>query len=242
VKGSWPIVLFALTWPTIGAAVYFVVLASPVGQAGGPNIWLRAFYASSKLLQFSLPVLWLGLWSRKNWDFQALRPQGLALGLAFGLLVAAAILGLYYGALRGTAYLEHTPAQLRAKLADFGADDPARFVALAAFISLAHSFLEEYYWRWFVYGELRRLVPSAAAMIVSSLAFMGHHVVVLAVFFPGRFFSAALPFSLGIAIGGLFWAWLYERTGSIVTTWVSHFVIDSAIVVVGFDLAFVASH
>jgi membrane protease YdiL (CAAX protease family) len=71
---------------------------------------------------------------------------------------------------------------------------------------------------------------------------MAHHVVVLAVYFPGRFFTAALPLSLGIAIGGMFWCWLYERTGSIIATWVSHFLIDGAIMIVGYDLAFVASH
>jgi membrane protease YdiL (CAAX protease family) len=242
VKSSWAIVLFALAWPTVGTSIYFLALASPSGQASGANVWLLSFYIGSKVLQFSLPVLWLGLWSRHNGRFEVLRTHGFGRGLAFGLLVAAATLGLYYGALRGSAYLEHTPSQLRAKLADFGAADPTRFLALATFLSLAHSFLEEYYWRWFVYGELRRLVPIFVAMIVSSLAFMAHHVVVLAVYFPGRFFTAALPLSLGIAIGGMFWAWLYERTGSIFATWVSHFVIDGAIMIVGFDLAFVASH
>jgi membrane protease YdiL (CAAX protease family) len=242
VKGTWAILLFALVWPTIGTSIYFVALASSAGQAGGTNYWLLAFYISSKVLQFSLPLLWLVLWSRQDWRFEALRADGFGQGLAFGALVAATILGLYYGALRGTSYLEHTPAQLRAKLVDYGADEPTRFLALAVFISLAHSFLEEYYWRWFVYGELRRLVPIVAAMLVSSLAFTGHHVVVLVVYFPGRFFTAALPLSLGIAIGGVFWAWLYERTGSILATWVSHLFIDGAIMIVGFDLAFGASH
>jgi membrane protease YdiL (CAAX protease family) len=241
VKGSWPIVLFALVWPTLGTTMYFVVLASPQGEAPESNIALKAFYGFSKFVQFSLPVLWLGL-SRQNWRFEALRSHGFGQGLAFGLLVSAAILGLYYGALQGTPYLQHTPAQLQAKLADFGADEPTRFLALAVFISFVHSFLEEYYWRWFVYGEMRQLVPIVVAMIVSSLAFMAHHVVVLAVYFPGRFLTAALPLSLGIAIGGIFWCWLYERTGSIFATWISHFLIDIAIMIVGYDLAFVALH
>ena len=64
-------------------------------------------------------------------------------------------------------------------MAEFGMGTPARYVALAAFLAVAHSLLEEYYWRWFVYGRLRRYVPMAVAMAVSGLAFMGHHVIVL---------------------------------------------------------------
>jgi len=50
---------------------------------------------------------------------------------------------------------------------------------------------------------------------------------------------AALPFSLCIAVGGMVWAWLYHRTHTIYSSWISHLVIDAAIMVVGYDLVFV---
>jgi membrane protease YdiL (CAAX protease family) len=99
--------------------------------------------------------------------------------------------------------------------------------------------LEEYYWRWFVFGWLRRQTPLLVAQLLSSLAFMAHHVVILAVFFPGRFWTAAVPFSLCIAGGGFVWAWIYERSGSIYAPWLSHLLIDAAIMAVGYDLLFV---
>ena len=74
---------------------------------------------------------------------------------------------------------------------------------MALFISVFHSLLEEYYWRWFVFGRLERSLPLAAAIGISSLAFMAHHVFVLAYYFPGRFWSAAVPFSLCVAAGGV---------------------------------------
>jgi len=76
------------------------------------------------------------------------------------------------------------------------------------------------------------------ALVLASLGFMAHHVIVLAVYFPGmtKFFTLALPFSLGVAIGGGVWCYVYQRSGSLLATWLSHFLIDAAIMVIGYDL------
>jgi membrane protease YdiL (CAAX protease family) len=47
------------------------------------------------------------------------------------------------------------------------------------------------------------------------------------------------PFSLSVAGGGVVWAWLYERTGSIYPAWVSHLLVDAGLFVIGYDLVFV---
>jgi uncharacterized protein len=58
------------------------------------------------------------------------------------------------------------------------------------------------------------------------------------VFFPGarQFFTLALPLSLGVAIGGGVWCWLYAKTGSLYAAWISHLLIDAAIMWIGYDL------
>jgi membrane protease YdiL (CAAX protease family) len=68
---------------------------------------------------------------------------------------------------------------------------------------------------------------------------MAYHVVLLFPFFAGKFLTLVMPLSLGIAVGGAVWAWLYERTGSIYAPWLSHLIIDVAIFAVGYDLIFV---
>jgi membrane protease YdiL (CAAX protease family) len=103
-------------------------------------------------------------------------------------------------------------------------------------VVVIHSLLEEYYWRWFVFGRLRHLLPLAPAVVLSSLAFMAHHVIVLNYYFPGHFFGLVVPLSLGVAIGGGVWALLYERTGSIYSPWLSHLIVDAAIFGIGWDL------
>ncbi len=225
--------LFAMTFPTVAAWSYFIGLAGP-GTAVNP--WQQGAYAAGKVVQFAFPVLFLavggGPWPRP------LRPRwdGMGIGLAFGLLVAGLMLGVYFGFLRHSPLLTATPRQVQQKLEQVGMATPARYAVMAVFIVIAHSLLEEYYWRWFVFGRLRLLVPRAAAVVLSSLAFMAHHVVVLYVYLPGKFWVAVVPFSLGIAAGGAVWAWLYDRAGTLYPSWLSHLLVDAAIFAIGWDL------
>jgi membrane protease YdiL (CAAX protease family) len=137
--------------------------------------------------------------------------------------------------------LETSPAfvaaadQIRAKIAGFGIDSVAQYVALGVFYSLAHSFLEEYYWRWFVFGQLRRLTPLWIAILVSAAGFMAHHVLVLSMFF-GWWTVPTLLLSATVAIGGAFWAWLYDRSHSLLGPWLSHLIVDAGIFFVGYQL------
>ena len=116
---------------------------------------------------------------------------------------------------------------------------PARYAVLAAFYSLVHSLLEEYYWRWFVFARLARRIPWGWAAVVSGLAFMSHHVVLLLHYVPdvpGSFWLAVLPMSLAVGVGGMVWAWLYQRSQSLYAPWASHCLVDLAIMIVGYDL------
>jgi membrane protease YdiL (CAAX protease family) len=178
-------------------------------------------------------------------EWRNLRPalpswQGMAVGMAFGLTVGLAALALYYGWLKDSSLMRQTPDKVRAKLTEMQCDSPARYLAMAAFYSVFHSLLEEYYWRWFVFGWLKRHLRAWPALVLASLGFMAHHVIVLAVYFPGvqEFFTMALPLSLGVGIGGGVWCWLYHKTGSLYAAWISHLLIDAAIMWIGYDLVF----
>lgn len=228
----------AMAYPTILSWAYFVAVAGPGDEPARANGMMKAVYGGGKALQFLLPLLCARLWEGRWPKPAAPRFRGLAFGVGFGVLVGTAMLLLYHGWLERSPILQSTPAQVRAKVAEFDMATPARFLLLAGFLSVIHSLLEEYYWRWFVFGHLRPLIPVNAAILLSSLAFMAHHVVVLAVYLPGRFWTAAVPLSLCIAVGGAVWAWLYQRTGTIYSAWVSHMLIDGAIMVVGYRMLF----
>src|SRR5260370_24265050 len=111
--------------------------------------------------------------------------------------------------------LASTPEKVMSSIRLFHADTPLRYALLTLFLAGVHSLLEEYYWRWFVFGELRRLITPGAAIVVSSLGFMAHHVILLWVYLPGYFCEAALPFSLCVPGCSAAWAWLFLRTGTL---------------------------
>jgi membrane protease YdiL (CAAX protease family) len=73
------------------------------------------------------------------------------------------------------------------------------------------------------------------AIVVSAIGFMSHHVIVLNAFFNEAPLLVGL-LSAAVAAGGVFWAWLYERTGSLFGPWLSHLLIDAGIFWIGYDL------
>lgn len=238
---------FALAFPTVVTYVHFVAVA-PGEPVANPR--LQVVYTAGKLVQLVLPVAYYLALARRS-PSAGVGParsspermpltvsQATTLGVAFGLFVASLIELLYLAWLAGSPLFAAAATHIRAKTVEFGCDTPVTFVAFTVFLSLAHSLLEEYYWRWFVFGGLRAAWPFWPAALLGSLAFAGHHVVVLAVYFPSAFWTTVLPFSLGVAIGGVVWCWLYERSGSLVGPWLSHVVIDAALMAVGYHLLF----
>ena len=235
-KRLWLVLAFAMTFPSVMAWAYFVVLARPQGSE--PSDAVRLAFAAGKGVQFALPLLWVW-WIDRHYPRLARHSlEGMVAGAAFGLIVGVAVLLLYFMLLQGSSLLEGAPETIRAKVAEFGLSTPAAYLAFAGFLAVVHSLLEEYYWRWFIFGRLRERVRWPVAVVVSSLAFMAHHVIIVATFFPGRFLTLALPLSLGVAVGGGFWAWLYDRTGSLYPAWLSHFLVDTAILAVGYTMVF----
>ena len=224
------VVLVALVFPTLITWVYFVLLADH-----SPGVQ-QAAYGVSKVLQFGFPLFWVVVICRERVRLSWPNRAGLAEGAVFGAVVFTAILLLYHFWLEPGGYLDKAAEEVRGKVAGFGLDSVAKYAALGIFYSLFHSLLEEYYWRWFVFGQLRRLIPLWAAVVVSSLGFMAHHVLVLGAYF-GGFSLATVFFSLCVAVGGLFWAWLYHRSRSLYGPWLSHMLVDAAIFTLGYFLS-----
>ena len=126
---------------------------------------------------------------------------------------------------------------MSARVEAFGVTTPFTYLLMAVGFSVVHAFLEEHYWRWFVFGELRGMFGGTAGIALSSIAFMSHHVIVLGVFMgPGSFWPMTPWLSLGVAGAGAFWAWLYHRSGGLAGPWLSHMLVDLAIFAIGYDL------
>ena len=230
-----PALLLAMGFPTVMAWLYFMVLPTSASEG---NPVLVTVFAASKVVQFAFPLIFVLLTERYRLGLPRLTLRGMVPAVAFGLATAAAVFGLYFLVLRSSGLFGPTSEKIDQWLTKMHLSTQSGFIIMAAGMSLVHSLLEEYYWRWFVFGGLRRRLPWAWAALISGLAFMSHHVILLAFYFPGNFWVMAVPFSLGVAVGGIVWAWIYERSGSIYAAWASHCIIDLAIMAVGYDLLF----
>jgi membrane protease YdiL (CAAX protease family) len=144
-------------------------------------------------------------------------------------------MGAAYWLLSGTELMAGMQERVVEKVSGLGMSSVWKYAMLGVFYALVHSFLEEYYWRWFVYDMLKRFVNVPVANLISSLGFMAHHVVLLSVYF-GWMSPMTWLCSAGVAIGGAYWAWLYQRTGTLIWPWISHMVVDAGIFIVGYFL------
>lgn len=220
-------VVAAMLFPSLATWLYFVAFAGHES--------MQAVYSTVKVLQFTFPLIWVALirgrWPRFAWREGA----GVGQGLAFGAIIGLSMLIGYRVITAQAGWLDAGIAEVQAKVSEMGLATPGRFVLLALFYSLIHSLLEEYYWRWFVFGELRRFAGNRVAIGLSSLGFMAHHVIVLGLYFREAWWLTLLG-SLAVAVGGAFWAWLYRRSGTLWGPWFSHALIDAAIMAVGYQM------
>ena len=238
-RSRWIVVGIALALPTVVTWAYFTLASSYSPDA------VKAAYGLGKTVQFALPLLWVWLIERP-WKAEVaasetpatsapLPRQGMTIAVGFGVAVVTSMLVLYHLLLKDSGFFAGALPEIQQKLGDFALLTVWRFAAFGVFYALVHSFLEEYYWRWFVFGQCRRLMTPPRAMIVSSLGFMAHHVLLMATYF-GWTSWATWFFSLSVFVGGVVWAWLYHRSGSLIGVWLSHLLVDAGIFLVGYDL------
>ena len=227
---SWPSMVAALVVPLLCALVYVVWI--PHGNAG------RGAWFATKIWVLAYPLFFFGLIglgglvrreSRAvNWPswraviFTAVL-SGLGNVLVGWLMVLTPI---------GQIVRDNSP-NLIEKAEGLGFATKERFLMVAIFITVLHSAMEEYYWRWFVYGHLRQMVGHWSGHLLAALAFTGHHLVLMSVLFP---LSLALFLSLLVGLGGLIWTRMYQRQGTVLGCWLSHLIVDAFLMVVGFRL------
>jgi uncharacterized protein len=222
------VIAVSIVLPTLVTWLYFEAFASsPVAT--------KTAFGIGKTIQFALPLVWVFLVRRQPLRLSWPKLDGVHLGIAFGAAVGGSMLLLYHFVLGPRGFFTTPAEEVRQKVAEFGVTTAASFAVMGLFYSLVHSLLEEYYWRWFVFGQLRRQIPLWPAIAVSSIGFALHHVLVLARYF-GWNSPATWLFCAGIVIGGAAWAWLYDRSRSLYGPWISHLLVDAAIFWIGYDL------
>ena len=230
-RRDWAAILFALCLPSLVTLSYFVWADSL------PASVQQVIYSVAKVIQFAFPAFWVLVVLRNRPRWQRPITRGLTPGLLFGAVVSAAMIVLYFAWLKSSPLFQGASQEIADKVAGLKMDVPWRYVSMGLFYSIVHAMLEEYYWRWFVFGQLERYCRPGVAVVVSAIGFAAHHVIVLSIYFGATSVTTWL-FSAGIAVGGAFWAWLYHRSGSLIGPWAGHLLIDAAIFSIGYEIVF----
>ena len=241
------VLAIAIVLPTIVTWIYFVSLKDSAASVQ------QTAYGIGKTIQFAVPVVWIGLFCREkltsllpwvNGNFVGAEPtqtlkrsQATGLAVGFGVFVAVSVLVAFYFIVTPMGLAEPLVAQVNKKVSGMSLNSPTKFILLGLFYALLHSFMEEYYWRWFVFKRLLNHSRFWVAVGISSVGFMAHHVILMATFL-GWDSPLAYLISATVAIGGVVWAWLYYRGLRLAYPWLSHMIVDAAIFALGYALVF----
>ncbi|HRK08289.1 MAG TPA: CPBP family intramembrane metalloprotease [Pseudobdellovibrionaceae bacterium] len=231
-RGQAGMLIAGVLWPNLAVWFYFVDLSA-------------GLYVVCKLVQFALPFVAITVFaSPRDWTLQITRRETLA-GALSGLAIAVGLILLFEFALKDLSFIAEAKLRIADKLSQLNLTQAAPYLALALGVSLVHSFLEELYWRGWIHETLQRRSPLTLnqARWLSSLAFTGHHVVVISQYAPNenRWALTAL-FSAFVFVGGWIWAWWLDRErrglkpSNLWAVWLSHIAADLAIFVIGWRL------
>ena len=213
-------VLIALLLPGILAYLYFVVLRN--------TAYASPIYTVSRIFLIMFPCLCVVFVDKAKFPIVRFKKDGIVVGVASGLFIGAGIVGTYFLVLKGV--INVSEIRIKAEVFSISADN---FIFIALFYIFVNSAIEEYYWRWFTYSKLRTLMTEPKAIILSALGFSLHHVIILVLYFGVTF---GLLFSCGVFIGGAIWAYLYQKYDSIWPCFISHAIVDAALMINGWDI------
>lgn len=107
------------------------------------------------------------------------------------------------------------------------------FLFVSLYISFINSLLEEFFFRGFVFINLKKTSTRPFAYVFSGLVFAGYHVAMMLGWFSPALFLLVMA---GLTVGGMIFNYLNERLGTVYISWLVHMCANFAINTIGFLL------
>lgn len=194
---------------------------------------LRPGYAlksAIKITLFFLLPLVLSLLDKDILYLKLFRFQkkGIVTALGLGIGVYALILGGYFLI---SPFFDFSP--IAGKLTENAGVSADNFLFVALYISFVNSLLEEFFFRGFVFSNLKRHSSRPFAYFFSAAAFALYHVAMMTGWFSPALFILVM---VGLTAGGLLFNYLNERLNCVYVSWLVHMFANFAINTIGFLL------
>lgn len=108
--------------------------------------------------------------------------------------------------------------------------DKGNFLWIALYISFVNSLLEEFFFRGFIFLNLKRISGRKLAYMISAFVFSLYHVAIMGSWFSPMIFIIAM---IGLFIGAIIFNYLNEKSGNIYNSWIVHMMANLSINTVG---------
>lgn len=143
-----------------------------------------------------------------------LEKKALKLAVLLGVLVIVVILGAYF---LTTSFVDLSAVvgELDTRLQI----DSDNFVIVAVYIALCNSFLEEFFFRGFLFFRLKAITSAKFAHVASATLFSLYHIGIMVTWFQWWVFALCM---LALVIGGVIFNYLDESTESLYPSWLTH--------------------
>lgn len=109
----------------------------------------------------------------------------------------------------------------------------SNLIFYGSYIIFINSFIEEFFFRGFIFLNLKKLNNKMLAYSISSFSFAIYHIAIFINWFSISVFILAF---IVLIIGGLIFNYLDDKPNSFINSWILHMSADLAIVIIGFYL------
>ena len=148
--------------------------------------------------------------------------------IVLGVCVAVVIL-IAYAILKAHIDLDLIASELMAT----SSINASTFPFIAIYIIFGNSFLEEYFFRGFIFLTLYKRGYKVLAYVFSAFLFAVYHVAIFKTWFSPMIIGLSL---IGLFIGGLIFNAINVKNKSIINSWVVHIFADIAIILIGIKM------
>ncbi len=213
------LILFTLTAIAIIAYVDMIIR---------PEYWVKT--AVKAPVFFCTPLLFaLFLKEFKPFKILTANAKGLKISALLGMGIYIVVVGAYL-LLNSFADLSAIQSSLENNLGI----NKDNFIIIGLYVCIINSFLEEWFFRGFIFTQLKQ-IHRTFAYIFSSLSFAVYHIAIM----DGMFnIGILLLVLLGLFIGGCIFNYLNEKNNNIYSSWFCHAFANFAMNTIGFLIFF----
>ena len=197
------------------------VLMCGVEKILQPNFFHKSLY---KILIFSLSVLLYALYAKEKIKIFAWKE----INKKFLRKILGLVFFIYVGILIGYVLIQHhvEPELIKQSLWEKEKINGDNFIYVFFYISFINSFLEEFFFRGYIFGKLKEMGNLSFAYMFSALLFALYHISIIDSWFSP---TISLYMILGLMVVGLFFDFLMQRAHTFAAPWFIHIAANLSI-------------